>query len=1560
MGDHTYYLAQEKAAERVPSLSKKRKHEEAKRRRDRRRQRTRINIGVAFHRWKLLMNDKCFQSDAEVACFLLDRWRELRDKLEPQKEVHLACVLSDSYEKISSISLSCTCMQKPPAPSSLGHVSASESFEEMDVTIDEDECNSNDRISDLDDDMENITETTELRSAGADNSCDEEVYVPLMPQRSTASEFLLECEEEELEPWQKRTSQVRVKEEDDVGELTVDCKPEPSPLQIDAVNSSPPVLKTESPQPDVFNNQEFTAASPQLTSNTEFTGSLGTQRPPGNSFAIVPAGHQHIFQNVATATVTPEVQQISNNPVSLPCVQGQHREPLCDHLQERICDVTMDLKLEQRANIEHCVRLGKSARETLKMLKKAYGNEAMSRARCFEWHSRFKRGRTSLEDNERSGRPSTSTTPENVQEIERLVRQNRRITIKEIADTVNVSFGTVHTILTSNLNMHRIAAKLMPRVLTPEQKQHRVEVCEDLYQQAQNDPTFMLRIITGGESWIYRYDPESKQQSLQRTGQQSPGMKKVYQVRRVTKSLLIVFFDIRGVVHHEFIPQGETVNAEFYCTVLKRLREDIQRKRPGLWRDGNWVLHHDNAPAHSALRTREFFGCTNTIVAPHPSYSPDLAPCDFFLFPKLKSKLKGHRLDTVEEIQNESQVVLDSLTEREFQEAFQAWQERWEQCITAQGDYFEGDGSQIRQAETQSLYSTLRKQSLSQHPSLRSTMSELFMECVEEELEPWQKQVPEVQLIEDDDDEPIFVGVLSNNQKDGKPNPPPPQRNTAGKPEIKHPGPQPVIGPSPIMLPLNIAGNAVRTAAPTLTTVSPQPVIVNNQGFIVTSPQLANSSEFIASLGTQYPPGTSFAIVPAGQQQLFQRVSPATVIPGAVHRPQVQQIRNNIVTLSNVQSPAVYSTQSAQLQPNLTNTQSLQIFSGANRAQSTVKRALLPQKTDCVVKRAKLDLVPAKVTVKVENGILKKKCSKCQEEFLTPEALNSHIINCSTKVESTTPSSLNPSPNKRIMLVSDFYYGHFEGDGYKEVQKTNTTFKCQSCLKVLKNNIRFMNHMKHHLELEKQNSESWESHTTCQHCYRQYMTPFQLQCHIESAHSPIESSTNCKICELAFESEQVLLEHMKDNHKPGEMPYVCQVCNYRSSFFSDVETHFRTAHENTKDLLCPFCLKVLRSSHMYMQHYMKHQKKGIHRCGKCRLNFLTYKEKLEHRTHVHKTFRKPKALEGLPPGTKVTIRASLTGKTPVLPTSPDRSGFTVTPETLSFSQQTRSPVCVSKAKLNISGAGKAKMNQSKKQDGRTTKHNLALRNLRVNGGCYTCIECNAQVDNFFSHFPMVSNCGACKYRTSCKVSIGNHMIRFHSTITKNRFLKMDHKKNASTLKFTLVCLNCDLLVDASGGDLMTKHLTDRPNHICKVIQEKADIKAKDRVHLVLGQPAKVLYLLTSAPAQRPKDTDLKLVESVTSGSVTVATVDQPDSKPMLPAGDQEKGSTDTSVNEGSFKGELKQSLLPAPSSACTSDGVLDLGAESVVKSDSPDVAEQLSATEIVPENVTEEQQTKPE
>lgn len=185
---------------------------------------------------------------------------------------------------------------------------------------------------------------------------------------------------------------------------------------------------------------------------------------------------------------------------------------------------------------------------------------------------------------------------------------------------------------------------------------------------------------------------------------------------------------------------------------------------------------------------------------------------------------------------------------------------------------------------------------------------------------------------------------------------------------------------------------------------------------------------------------------------------------------------------------------------------------------------------------------------------------------------------------------------------------------------------------------------------------------------------------------------------------------------------------------------------------------------------------------------------------------------------------------------------------------------------------------------------------------------------------------------------------------------MDHKKNSNALKLTLVCLNCDLLVDASGGDLMTKHLTDRPNHICKVIQDR-DFKAKDWVQLFLRQPTKVLYVLTTAAAaQRPKETDLKLVQSVASGSVPLAAVVQPESEsePMLPAGDQEEGSTESGVIESLSEEHLEPASLPMVSSSCTSDGVLDLCEESVENSESPEVREQL------PEQETEEQPTKSE
>ena len=134
------------------------------------------------------------------------------------------------------------------------------------------------------------------------------------------------------------------------------------------------------------------------------------------------------------------------------------------------------------------------------------------------------------------------------------------------------------------------------------------------------------------------------------------------------------------------------MNSGFYCEVLQRLREKMRRHRPQLWREQTWLLHHDNAPAHTAVLTQQLLAANKIPVIPHPLFSPDLAPCDFFLFYKMKFKLKGRRFDTIEDNQAETQKVLDTLTEKNFQDAFQKWRRWWDLCLHARGDHFEGDG----------------------------------------------------------------------------------------------------------------------------------------------------------------------------------------------------------------------------------------------------------------------------------------------------------------------------------------------------------------------------------------------------------------------------------------------------------------------------------------------------------------------------------------------------------------------------------------------------------------------------------------------------------------------------------------------------------------------------------------------------------------------------------------------------------------------------------------------------------------------------------------------------
>ncbi|UYV68017.1 hypothetical protein LAZ67_5002806 [Cordylochernes scorpioides] len=303
----------------------------------------------------------------------------------------------------------------------------------------------------------------------------------------------------------------------------------------------------------------------------------------------------------------------------------------------------------------------------------------------------FSEGREDVNDEERAGRPSTSTTDEKINEVEKMILANRRITVREVAEDLNISIGSCHSIFINDLGMRRVAAKFVPKLLNCDQKQHRMIIANEMLDSVRDDPNLLQRVITGDEVWVYGYDVDTKAQSSQWKLPHEPRPKKARRVRSNVKVLLTVFFDCRGVVHHEFLPQSRTVNKEYYLQVMRNFREAIRQKRPDLWKNKNWLLHHDNAPAHTSLLVRDFLAKNNTLMMPQPPYSPDLAPCDFFLFPKLKRPMKGRRYATLDEIKTASKEELKKILKNDFLKCFEDWKNRWHKCIISHGDYFEGD-----------------------------------------------------------------------------------------------------------------------------------------------------------------------------------------------------------------------------------------------------------------------------------------------------------------------------------------------------------------------------------------------------------------------------------------------------------------------------------------------------------------------------------------------------------------------------------------------------------------------------------------------------------------------------------------------------------------------------------------------------------------------------------------------------------------------------------------------------------------------------------------------------
>lgn len=311
----------------------------------------------------------------------------------------------------------------------------------------------------------------------------------------------------------------------------------------------------------------------------------------------------------------------------------------------------------------------------------------MSQNRAFSWHREFKEGREDVNDLPRAGRPSTSTTDNNIVAVKNIVMENRSIGIRKVAALLDISYGSAEHILADVLGMKRVAGRLVPKEMNFLQKQYRMDISKEMISNADSDPTFIKRIITGDQTWVYEYDGPTSEQS----SESEPKPKKPRQSRSTIKVLMTVFFDYNGVVHSEFLPDGQTANREYYLQVMERVREAIRKKRPELWQNNSWILHHDNAPSHTALTVCQFLAESSTNIIGQPPYSPDMAPCDFFLFPKLKIPLRGRRLESVEAIKKDLLEELEAIPLTAYSKCMEDWINRWHMCIASNGEYFECD-----------------------------------------------------------------------------------------------------------------------------------------------------------------------------------------------------------------------------------------------------------------------------------------------------------------------------------------------------------------------------------------------------------------------------------------------------------------------------------------------------------------------------------------------------------------------------------------------------------------------------------------------------------------------------------------------------------------------------------------------------------------------------------------------------------------------------------------------------------------------------------------------------
>ena len=317
-------------------------------------------------------------------------------------------------------------------------------------------------------------------------------------------------------------------------------------------------------------------------------------------------------------------------------------------------------------------------------LTAAYGDESPSNATVYNWIRDFKSGRTDVLDRKSTGRP-IEIGDQHKEKLQSIVRNDRRITKEALAQSINVSYGTVRNLL-KELGVRKLCSRFVPYFITAEMSQRRLQCCQDnldLHQQLGD--VFLNNIVTEDETPLSLYLPEDRRSSAEF---KFPGETATRKLRSGTSHrralMLTIFWDVNGPIHIDIVDKNVRLNSEYYVEQVQAAR--TKRRKP---RGQQLYLLHDNAPIHSAHACQAAIQEVGFTQLAHPPYSPDLAPSDYYLFRHLKQHLRGRRFQCKEDLQTVTEEFLATKPAQFFRLAFDDLVRRWTKCVENGGGYIE-------------------------------------------------------------------------------------------------------------------------------------------------------------------------------------------------------------------------------------------------------------------------------------------------------------------------------------------------------------------------------------------------------------------------------------------------------------------------------------------------------------------------------------------------------------------------------------------------------------------------------------------------------------------------------------------------------------------------------------------------------------------------------------------------------------------------------------------------------------------------------------------------------